>query len=128
MTIAELQRMPMSSAFLCEDCQDIGNDPRRCPSCASQSLMGLANVLNRETVQPAERIARLEQENVQLLASHERLREALQRYRRRDDCKCGTCMNADAALREAEKLEGAWTHMRLINAPRPESADDKAEA
>ena len=75
-----------------------------------------------------ERIARLEQENVQLLASHERLREALQRYRRRDDCKCGTCMNADAALREAEKLEGAWTHMRLINAPRLESADDKAEA
>ena len=75
-----------------------------------------------------ERIARLEQENVQLLASHERLREALQRYRRRDDCKCGTCMNADAALREAEKLEGVWTHMRLINARRPESADDKAEA
>ena len=79
-------------------------------------------------VDKVRRLEGLEQENVQLLASHERLREALQRYRRRDDCKCGTCMNADAALREAEKLEGVWTHMRLINARRPESADDKAEA
>ena len=43
--------------------------------------------------------------------------------------KAKTWLNGGECLAgEIEKLEGAWTHMRLINARRPESADDKAEA
>lgn len=41
--------IPLASAFLCQDCQEIGNDPLVCPACASTVLLPLAGVLDRET-------------------------------------------------------------------------------
>jgi ferredoxin len=46
-----LQHMPLTSAYLCQDCNSIGNCARQCPACASEVLMGLAGVLNREVEQ-----------------------------------------------------------------------------
>ncbi|HTW81073.1 MAG TPA: hypothetical protein VME23_16110 [Terracidiphilus sp.] len=40
--------MPLASAYLCQDCNSIGNCSWQCPACASGALMGLANVLNRD--------------------------------------------------------------------------------
>ncbi|HUA96936.1 MAG TPA: hypothetical protein VMA34_01260 [Terracidiphilus sp.] len=48
MTYAAMQFIPLSSAYLCQDCNCVGNDARQCPACASQVLMGLAKVLDRE--------------------------------------------------------------------------------
>lgn len=48
MTFMSLQHMPLSSAYLCEDCHCVGNCAEQCPACASEALMGLAGVLNRE--------------------------------------------------------------------------------
>lgn len=48
MTFAALQHMPLASAYLCEDCHCVGNCAEQCPACASEALMGLAGVLNRE--------------------------------------------------------------------------------
>ena len=53
MTFVALQQMPLSSAYLCEDCHCVGNCAEQCPACASAALMGLAGVLNRE--QPIEK-------------------------------------------------------------------------
>lgn len=53
MTFVSMQHMPLSSAYLCEDCHCVGNCAEQCPACASEALMGLAGVLNRE--QPMER-------------------------------------------------------------------------
>jgi hypothetical protein len=53
MTFVSMQHMPLSSAYLCEDCHCVGNCADRCPACASEALMGLAGVLNRE--QPSEK-------------------------------------------------------------------------
>ena len=39
--------IPLASAFLCVDCDHIGNSSRQCPACASRALLSLANVLNR---------------------------------------------------------------------------------
>jgi len=36
-----------SSAYLCQDCNALGNNAVHCPACASEVLMGLAGVLNR---------------------------------------------------------------------------------
>src|SRR5712672_2880206 len=55
MPTKSLQHMPLTSAYLCQDCNSIGNCARQCPACASEVLMGLAGVLNREVedaVQP----------------------------------------------------------------------------
>lgn len=41
--------IPLSSAYLCQDCSCVSNCSRRCPACASEVLMGLAGVLNRES-------------------------------------------------------------------------------
>lgn len=41
-------QIPLASAYLCTDCNCIGNCADRCPLCASQVLLGLASVLNRE--------------------------------------------------------------------------------
>ncbi len=46
-----LQHIPLASAYLCQDCSCIGNCARQCPACASEVLMGLAGVLNREVEQ-----------------------------------------------------------------------------
>lgn len=48
MTFVSMQHMPLSSAYLCEDCHCVGNCAEQCPACASEALMCLAGVLNRE--------------------------------------------------------------------------------
>jgi hypothetical protein len=34
---------PLASAFLCADCDSIGNCSARCPACAGNSLLALSN-------------------------------------------------------------------------------------
>jgi hypothetical protein len=41
--------MPLTSAYLCQDCNCIGNCAVQCPACASEALIGLSGVLNRES-------------------------------------------------------------------------------
>lgn len=48
MTIATMQHIPLADAYLCQDCNSIGNCSVQCPACASFVLMGLAGVLDRE--------------------------------------------------------------------------------
>lgn len=40
--------IPLACAYLCTDCNCVSNSSRRCPACASEALMGLAGILNRE--------------------------------------------------------------------------------
>ena len=42
------QHIPLAKAFLCQDCEEVGDSEQACPACASQSLLPLAVVLNRE--------------------------------------------------------------------------------
>lgn len=49
MSTVALDHFPLSAAFLCSDCHELGNNSRQCPACASGSIMSLANILNRET-------------------------------------------------------------------------------
>ena len=49
MTFATMQHIPLASAYLCQDCNCVGNCPNRCPACASVVLMNLSGVLNRQT-------------------------------------------------------------------------------
>jgi predicted Zn-ribbon and HTH transcriptional regulator len=48
MTLATKQHMPLMSAYLCQDCDCVGNSASRCPACGSTVLLGLSGVLNRE--------------------------------------------------------------------------------
>ena len=48
MTSPMLQHIPLTSAYLCQDCDAVGNSATRCPACASTALLGLSCVLNRE--------------------------------------------------------------------------------
>lgn len=48
MALSSLQHFPLRSAYLCQDCNSIGNCARQCPACASEVLMALSAVLNRE--------------------------------------------------------------------------------
>ncbi len=48
MPLPSLQHIPLASAYLCQDCNSIGNCARQCPACASEVLMSLSGVLNRE--------------------------------------------------------------------------------
>jgi hypothetical protein len=48
MTIATMDHIPLNSAYLCQDCNAVGNNSRQCPACASSSLLGLASVFDRE--------------------------------------------------------------------------------
>jgi hypothetical protein len=48
MTFISMQHMPLTRAYLCEDCNCVGNCAEQCPACASRALIGLAGVLNRE--------------------------------------------------------------------------------
>jgi hypothetical protein len=48
MTLATMLHIPLDSAYLCQDCNCIGNCAEQCPACASGVLMGLAGVLDRE--------------------------------------------------------------------------------
>ena len=51
MPMPMLQHIPLASAYLCQDCNCIGNCARQCPACASEVLMSLSGVLNREVEQ-----------------------------------------------------------------------------
>ncbi len=42
-----LQHIPLTSAYLCQDCNCVGNCSRQCPACASEVLLGLAGILDR---------------------------------------------------------------------------------
>jgi hypothetical protein len=48
MKFPSMQHMPLMGAYLCQDCNCIGNCAEQCPACASEALIGLASVLNRE--------------------------------------------------------------------------------
>jgi len=48
MTFDTMQHIPLSSAYLCQDCDCVGNCSMQCPACASGVLMGLAGVLERK--------------------------------------------------------------------------------
>jgi len=48
MIIEVMNHIPLNSAYLCQDCDSVGNSAMRCPACASQALLGLAGVFDRE--------------------------------------------------------------------------------
>lgn len=50
MRLRKLQHIPLEAAYLCQDCNAIGNSAMQCPACASEVLLSLAVVLNREDV------------------------------------------------------------------------------
>lgn len=54
---AAMQHMPLSCAYLCEDCHSVGNCSERCPACASTALINLAGILNREPPMEEPRIS-----------------------------------------------------------------------
>ncbi len=54
MNRARLNYIPLNQAYLCQDCNAVGNDSTYCPACASKALLGLARVFDRpETVSTA---------------------------------------------------------------------------
>ena len=48
MTYPMMQHIPLTSAYLCQDCNSIGNCAVQCPACASSVLLNLAGVLDRD--------------------------------------------------------------------------------
>jgi len=48
MTRRSMEHIPLAGAYLCTDCNSVGNCAMKCPACASTVLLGLAGVLNRE--------------------------------------------------------------------------------
>ena len=46
--LTEMQHIPLGYAYLCQDCNSVGNSAKKCPACASEVLMCLAGVLDRE--------------------------------------------------------------------------------
>ncbi len=54
MTLVSMQHIPLASAYLCQDCNCVGNCSMQCPACASEALIGLAGVLNRKTEERAQ--------------------------------------------------------------------------
>jgi hypothetical protein len=48
MQSAMMNHFPLNSAYLCQDCDTVGNSATQCPACASQALMGLAVVFGRK--------------------------------------------------------------------------------
>jgi hypothetical protein len=48
MTYLSMQHIPLMRAYLCQDCNSIGNNSEFCPACASAALLGLSGVLNRD--------------------------------------------------------------------------------
>ena len=66
MTLVSMQHMPLTSAYLCQDCNSVGNSAVQCPACASEALMGLSGVLNRE---PDERAQRNSYSRVSVMAA-----------------------------------------------------------
>ncbi len=70
MTLLSMQYIPLANAYLCEDCHCVGNCPEQCPACASEALMGLAGVLNRE--QSHEKIESAFRVRVKVISHRER--------------------------------------------------------
>ena len=54
MTHNAMQHIPLAEAYLCADCNSIGNDSTRCPACSNAHVLSLAAVLNREEKQEAD--------------------------------------------------------------------------
>jgi hypothetical protein len=54
MSFVSMQHIPLTSAYLCQDCNCVGNCSVQCPACASEALMGLAGVLNRKVEERAQ--------------------------------------------------------------------------
>ncbi len=51
---AKLNHIPLNRAYLCQDCNAVGNSAMHCPACASAVLLGLARVIDRpETLSTA---------------------------------------------------------------------------
>lgn len=50
MTSIMLQYIPLTSAYLCQDCDCVGNSASYCPACSSRALLSLACVLNRNVI------------------------------------------------------------------------------
>jgi hypothetical protein len=48
MTHSTMQHIPLKSAYLCQDCNCVGNCSNQCPACASTVLLNLSGVLDRE--------------------------------------------------------------------------------
>jgi hypothetical protein len=48
MTYPMMQHIPLKSAYLCQDCDCIGNCAEQCPACASAVLLNLSGILDRE--------------------------------------------------------------------------------
>jgi hypothetical protein len=42
-----MEHFPLTSAYLCPDCNCVSNCADQCPACASQVVMSLAGVLDR---------------------------------------------------------------------------------
>jgi hypothetical protein len=47
MTYPAMLHIPLTFAYLCQDCNSIGNCSSQCPACASSVLLSLAGVLDR---------------------------------------------------------------------------------
>lgn len=54
MTFLSMQHIPLKRAYLCQDCNCIGNCAEHCPACASEALLSLAGILNREADEEAQ--------------------------------------------------------------------------
>lgn len=50
MPYATMQHIPLRSAFLCQDCNSVGNNVHHCPACTSTALLSLECVLDRKPV------------------------------------------------------------------------------
>ncbi len=48
MTLDARQYFPLNTAYLCQDCDCVGNNSMRCPACASEVLISLASVFARQ--------------------------------------------------------------------------------
>jgi hypothetical protein len=42
-----MEHIPLTSAYLCPDCNSIGNCPAQCPACSCEVLLSLSVVLDR---------------------------------------------------------------------------------
>jgi hypothetical protein len=61
MTYPAMLHIPLTSAYLCQDCNSIGNCSSQCPACASSVLLSLSGVLDRNS---SKEQARLEYSNL----------------------------------------------------------------
>lgn len=48
MPYVTMQHMPLRTAYLCQDCNEVGNNGHSCPACASSALLNLECVLDRK--------------------------------------------------------------------------------